>query len=34
MSKKIIIGLVLSSIFVQAILFTLLYQFVQVLGRL
>ena len=34
MSKKIIIGLVLISVLVQAILFTLLYQFVQVLTML
>ncbi len=34
MSKKIITGLVISSVIVQAILFSLLYQFVQVLNTL
>lgn len=34
MSKKIIIGLVLISVLVQAVLFTMLYQFMQVLGQL
>lgn len=34
MSKKIITGLVISSVIVQAILFSLLYQFVQVLSTL
>lgn len=34
MSKKVIMGLVLVSILVQAVLFTLLYQFVQALGTL
>lgn len=34
MSKKMIIGLVLSSIIVQAVIFTMLYQFVQILGNL
>jgi len=34
MSKKMIVGLVCSSILVQAVLFTLLYQFVQMLGNL
>lgn len=34
MSKKIITGLVISSVIVQAILFSLLYQFIQLLGTL
>ena len=34
MNKKIITGLVISSVIVQAILFSLLYQFVQVLNTL
>ncbi len=34
MDKKIITGLVVSSVIVQAILFSLLYRFVQVLSTL
>ena len=34
MNKKIITGLVISSVIVQAILFSLLYQFIQLLGTL
>ena len=34
MEKKIIAGLVVSSLIVQAILFSLLYQFIQILGTL
>ena len=34
MNKKIITGLVISSVIVQAILFFLLYQFIQLLGTL
>ena len=34
MSKKIITGLVVCSVIVQAILFALLYQFIQLLGAL
>ena len=34
MNKKIITGLVISSVIVQAILFSFLYQFIQLLGTL
>ena len=34
MSKKIITGLVICTVIVQAVLFALLYQFVQILGTL
>lgn len=34
MSKKIIIGLVASAIVVQAVIFSLLYQFIQTLSML
>ncbi len=34
MSKKIITGLVICSVIVQAVIFALLYQFVQLLGTL
>ena len=34
MSKKIITGLVVCSVIVQAILFAMLYQFIQLLGIL
>ena len=34
MNKKILAGLIISSVIVQAVLFALLYQFVQVLETL
>ena len=34
MSKKIITGLVICSVIVQAVIFALLYQFVKLLGTL